>query len=100
VEFAFQTIGTWEIATLGRFGLPHGFDRISGFGGPDAPRAPLVGVVTARDDGERFDVTVADADGLVCVRLEGYRSVELPGGLSEDELAIFRAAASSEQPAS
>ena len=50
-------------------------------------------VVTARDGGERFDAMVVDAEGVVCVKLEGYRSVELPGALAPTELKVFQAAA-------
>jgi hypothetical protein len=93
IELCFQTIGIWELAALGRFALPHSFERVTAFGGPEARRAPLVAVVTAREDGERFDAMVVDAEGIVCVKLEGYRSVELPGAIAPTELRIFRAAA-------
>lgn len=94
IELCFQTIGIWELATKGRFALPRSFERVTAFGGPVAPRAPLVAVVTARDGGERFDAMVVDAEGIVCVKLEGYRSVELPGAIAPAELRIFQAATS------
>jgi len=68
------------------------------FGGPEARPGPLVASVTARDGGERFDATVIDATGNVCVVLEGYRSVELPGAVGPDELAIFFRAAGGDAP--
>ncbi|HYU57632.1 MAG TPA: type I polyketide synthase, partial [Actinomycetota bacterium] len=92
IELCFQTIGIWELATRGRFALPRSFERVTAFGGPEARRVPLVAVVTARDGGERFDAMVADAEGNVCVKLEGYRSVELPGAIAPTELRIFQAA--------
>ena len=42
---------------------------------------PLWAVVTARDDG-RADVV--DEDGRARVRLEGYSTIQLPGGLDAD----------------
>ena len=92
IELCFQTIGTWELSAKGRFAIPHSLDRVVVFGGSEARPGPLVASVTARDDGERFDATVVDASGNVCVELEGYRSVELPGAVGPDELAIFRTA--------
>jgi acyl transferase domain-containing protein len=93
IELCFQTIGVWELATVGRFALPHSFERVTSFGGAAAWRAPLVAVVTARDGGESFDAIVADADGVVCMQLEGYRSVELPGAIAPAQAQIFQAAA-------
>ena len=94
IELCFQTIGIWELAALGRFALPHSFERVTAFADPEARRPPLVAVVTARDGGEGFDATVIDADGFVCVKLEGYRSVELPGAVTPSDLRIFQPAAS------
>ncbi len=90
IELCFQTIGVWELAELGRFALPRSFERVSAFGGLEARRPPLVAVVTARDGGERFDATVVDAEGTICVKLQGYRSVELPGHVAASDLRIFQ----------
>ena len=91
IELCFQTIGTWELANRGRFAIPHSVERVSVFGGSEARHSPLVASVTARDGGEKFDATVVDAAGTVCVKLEGYRSVELTGAVGPDELTIFHA---------
>ncbi|MGZ6266980.1 MAG: SDR family NAD(P)-dependent oxidoreductase [Candidatus Limnocylindrales bacterium] len=90
IELCFQTIGIWELTTKGRFALPHSFERVTAFGGPKPGRAPLMVAVTARDGGETFDAVVVDAEGIVCVKLEGYRSVELPGAIASTELKIFQ----------
>ncbi|HXJ64641.1 MAG TPA: SDR family oxidoreductase, partial [Actinomycetota bacterium] len=95
IEFCYQTIGSWEIAELGRFGLPRSFERVTLFEHPEGRRTPLVAVVTPRNGGEAFDATVVDADGGVVLRLDGYRSVELPGALDPDQVQIFRGAARS-----
>ena len=50
------------------------------YAGADAPGA-LWAVVTPRADGDGVDAEVVDESGSVRVRLEGYRTVELPGGV-------------------
>ena len=57
------------------------------YAGADEPGA-LWAVVTPRDGGA--DADVVDEDGRVRVRLEGYRTIELPGGLDADALAPLR----------
>jgi hypothetical protein len=49
-------------------------------------------MVSGRDDGDGVDAEVVDSTGRVRVRLEGYRTIELPGGVDEDALAPIRAA--------
>ena len=44
--------------------------------------------MTPRDGGA--DAEVVDAGGRVRVRLEGYRTIELPGGMDGDALAPLR----------
>ena len=87
IELCFQTLGVWEIGTTGRMWLPSHVDRVLRYAGADEPGA-LWAVVTPRDGGA--DADVVDADGRVRVRLEGYRTVELPGGLDDDALAPLR----------
>ena len=41
---------------------------------------------------EAVDAEVVDSTGRVRVRLEGYRTIELPGGVDEDALAPIREA--------
>ena len=54
--------------------------------------AALWAVVSPRDDGDGVDAEVVDERGRVRVRLEGYRTIELPGGVDADALAPIRAA--------
>jgi hypothetical protein len=94
IELCFQTMGIWELTTKGRFALPRSFERATEFGGPEAWRSPLVAAVTANDGGESFDAMVVDAEGIVCMKLEGYRSTELPSAIDPSQLRIFQEAIS------
>ena len=87
IELCFQTVGVWELGQTGRMGLPTHVDRVLRYAGASDP-GPLWAVVTPRDGGA--DAEVVDADGRVRVRLEGYRTIELPGGLDADALAPIR----------
>ena len=91
IELCFQTAGVWEIGTEGRMALPTGLVRVTRYAGADDP-GRLFAVVTPRPDGAGTDADVVDEDGRVRVRLEGYRTIELPGALDPDALAPIRAA--------
>jgi NAD(P)-dependent dehydrogenase (short-subunit alcohol dehydrogenase family) len=90
VELCFQTAGVLELGTEGRMGLPTHVDRVSIFPGW-SERGPFYAVV--RPNGvDAIDAEVVDEEGRVRVRLEGYRTVALPGELDSDALAPIRAA--------
>ena len=91
IELCFQTAGVWELGTAGRLALPTSVRRVVRYAGADAPGA-LWAVVSARDDDEGIDAEVVDEAGSVRVRLEGYRTTELPGGVDADALAPIRTA--------
>jgi len=91
IELCFQTAGVWELGTAGRMALPTHVDRVVRFAGADAP-GPLWAVVSPREGGDGVDAEVVDEAGRVRVRLEGYRTIELPGGIDADVLAPIRAA--------
>jgi NAD(P)-dependent dehydrogenase (short-subunit alcohol dehydrogenase family) len=95
IELCFQTAGVWELGTAGRMALPTHVERVVRYAGADAPGA-LWAVVSRRGDGDGIDAEVVDEDGNVRVRLEGYRTIELPGGVDADALAPIRAAMSGE----
>jgi hypothetical protein len=71
-------------------GLPTHVDRVVRFEGADDGGA-LFAVVHPRD-GDVVDADVVGEKGRVRVRLEGYRSTALPGGLDPEALAPIRAA--------
>lgn len=90
IELCFQTAGVGELGKLGRMGLPTHVDRVVRFKGTDE-RGPLFAVVHPRD-GEGVDAEVVDESGKVRVRLEGYMTTALPGGLDPEALDPIRAA--------
>jgi Polyketide synthase dehydratase len=91
IELCFQTAGVWELGTAGRMALPTHVDRVTRFAGADEP-GRLWAVVTPREGGDGTDAEVIDETGRVRVRLEGYRTIELPGGLDAEALAPIRSA--------
>ncbi len=93
IELCFQTAGVWELGTSGRMALPTHVDRALLFDGDGVQSGPRWAVVTPRGDGVS-DADVVDGDGRVVLRLEGYRTIELPGGPDADDLAPIREAMS------
>jgi len=91
IELCFQTAGVWELGTAGRMALPTHVERVVRFAGADAP-GRLWAVVRPREDDRGVDAEVVDEAGCVRVRLEGYRTIELPGGLDAEALAPIRTA--------
>ena len=71
--------------------LPTHVDRITRFADADAPGS-LVALVSPREDGSAIDARVVDQAGHVRVRLEGYRTIELPGSLDSEALEPIRSA--------
>ncbi len=95
IELCFQTAGVWELGTVGRMALPTGVERVTRYAYDGTPER-LVAVVTPRGDGTGIDADVVDEAGNVRLRLEGYRTIELPGDLDDDVLRPIRAAMESE----
>ena len=89
IELCFQTAGVWELGTIGRMGLPTHVDRVIRFA-PSKKAGRLWAVVTPREGA--IDADVVDDTGHVRVRLEGYRTTELPGELEAAALAPIRSA--------
>jgi NADP-dependent 3-hydroxy acid dehydrogenase YdfG len=91
IELCFQTAGVWEIGSEGRLALPTGIARVTRYAGAEEP-GRLWALVTPRADGSAVDADVVDEQGRVRVRLEGYRTIELPASLDPDALAAIRTA--------
>jgi hypothetical protein len=92
-ELCFQVAGLWEAGREGRLALPAHVDRLS-VGGPTATGGGDALVAIARPmpgATGAFDCQVLDPQGRVLLRLEGYRTVPMPGPLAEDVRAPFRA---------
>ncbi len=87
VEACFQTAGLHELATAGTLGLPLAVSRIRTLATPPAEGCHIL--VRPRPDGG-YDADVVDDAGNVCVQLERYRTVALPGGPDADALAALR----------
>ncbi|MCB0999515.1 MAG: SDR family NAD(P)-dependent oxidoreductase [Acidimicrobiales bacterium] len=79
VELCFQTAGLWQAGLEDRLALPMAVQHARFVAGraPD-PAGVMHAIATERAPGE-FDCVVVDADGEVIVRLEGYRTIPLPG---------------------
>ena len=93
IELCFQTAGVWELGHEGRMGLPTHVDRITRFDGAD-DGGTLFAVVSPRDDGRRSTPRWSTSRATVRVLLEGYRTIELPGGLDAEALEPIRSAMS------
>ncbi len=91
IELCFQTAGIWEIGTTGRMALPMHIDRVTRFTG-GKKQGRLWAVVTPRENGVGVDADVVDQTGRVRMRLEGYRTSEVPGALEPTAVAPIRSA--------
>jgi Polyketide synthase dehydratase len=91
IELCFQTAGMWELGTAGRMGLPTRVRRVVRFAGADGP-GRLWAIVSPGEGGEGADAEVVDEAGRVRVRLEGYQTIELPGGVDAAALGPIRSA--------
>jgi hypothetical protein len=69
--------------------LPTHVDRVVRYKASKKP-GPLWAIVTQRDGA--VDAEVVDKSGHVRVRLEGYRTIELPGEIGAEFLAPIRSA--------
>jgi NAD(P)-dependent dehydrogenase (short-subunit alcohol dehydrogenase family) len=78
IELCFQTAGLWEMATLGRMGLPQYVRQVIFLRTPDLAVGGLYAVVTSNPDQGSFDADVLDSAGNRYVQLLGYRTVALP----------------------
>jgi hypothetical protein len=90
IELGFQAAGLWEAGRQGRMALPTHLDRVVVLDpAGESADGPLV--VAARQSDNGFDATVTGPTGTVAVRLEGYRTIELPQPLPDDVTAPLRA---------
>ena len=92
-ELCFQVAGLWEAGREGRLALPAHVDRLSVWGEVATGASDSLVAIARPMPGSTgtFDCQVLDPDGRVRLRLDGYRTVPLPGPLTEDVRAPFRA---------
>ncbi len=84
VELCFQVAGLWEAGTEGRLALPAHVDRLELLGHPKDETATPVAFAVPSEEPGRFDCQVHEGSGAVLLRLSGYRTVAMPGGLPDD----------------
>jgi len=89
-ELCFQTVGLWDIGQAGRLALPGHADLIRTVHKPRGD-GDLFALVHPASDGS-FDCRVVDSAGDVLVRIDGYRTVPLPGTVADDLQRPIRAA--------
>ncbi|MGB5814668.1 MAG: SDR family NAD(P)-dependent oxidoreductase, partial [Thermoanaerobaculia bacterium] len=91
VELCLQTAGLAEMGATGKMGLPLHIDRLRLVRRPKAGQGRLRAVVEPSSEVGGFDAYVIDEAGEVYVIVHGYRTVELPGAVAEDQLELLRA---------
>jgi hypothetical protein len=91
-ELCFQVAGLWEAGHEGRLALPAHVDRLRLLTEQEAEQPEGAVAVAHPVAGEPgvFDCEVREPSGRVVLRLEGYRTVPLPGGLSDEVQAPLR----------
>jgi NAD(P)-dependent dehydrogenase (short-subunit alcohol dehydrogenase family) len=95
IELCFQTAGVWEMGVEGRMGLPLHIDRVSVLGrDPEQAAGRLYAVVTPNPSDGSFDAEVVDAKGNRYLRLNGYRTVAVPGAVDAGRLKALHEAMS------
>jgi len=91
IELAFQTAGLWQLGVGGSLGLPRRVECIT-VAAPLAETQAVAAVVEPRRGSPGFDARLVDAAGRVLLKLSGYHTVELPGGVDREDLAPLTAA--------
>lgn len=94
MELCFQTAGIWEMGIESRMGLPQHIDRVSLLS-ETPPGARVYAVVLPKAE-RGFDAEIIDEQGNCYLRLEGYRTVAVPGALDADRVKALHDAMSLE----
>ena len=91
-ELCFQVAGLWEAGHEGRLALPAHVDRLQVLDEATVRQGVADAVATARPAGDPgvFDCEVVGPEGQLVLRLQGYRTVPLPGDLPDDVRAPLR----------
>ncbi len=82
VELCLQTAGVWQIDKQHRLALPLAVGSVTAYRQEKEVNGRLYALVEAVDDGAEFKAQVVNEVGQVYVRLDGYRTVTLPGEVS------------------
>ena len=92
IELCFQTAGVWELGTAGRMALPTHVDARRALRRSRRSGCALGRGHASVPTGTAWTPRSSTTSGSVRVRMEGYRTIELPGGVDADALAPIRAA--------
>ena len=90
VELCFQTAGLWQAGREDRLALPMQVGSARVVSEPSTSAGGLQARATETEPGV-FDCIVTDAEGVVVVRLDGYRTVPLPAPIPDDVAADLHA---------
>jgi acyl transferase domain-containing protein/NAD(P)-dependent dehydrogenase (short-subunit alcohol dehydrogenase family)/acyl carrier protein len=96
IELCFQTAGIWELGTYGRMGLPQQVRQICLYASADLTDDRLYAVVTPNSVDGSYHAEVLDTKGNCYLRLRGYQTVALPGGVDSETLKTLQAVMSRE----
>jgi hypothetical protein len=88
IELCFQVAGLHEVIASGQLALPMRVDNLRLLDRP-FERDGLIAVADQTEDG--YHCAVIDPDGHVILRLDGYRTVQLPQAIAPDVLGPFLA---------
>ena len=87
IELCFQTAGLWEMAAQNRMGLPWQVQDVSWSGTPDlTDHHAFYALVTPHPAEGTFDAEVVDGEGTRYLRLDGYRTSQVPSGVDTEPL--------------
>ncbi|HLN76302.1 MAG TPA: SDR family NAD(P)-dependent oxidoreductase, partial [Nocardioidaceae bacterium] len=91
-ELCFQVAGLWEAGHEGRLALPAHVDRLSVLGEVATGETEGVVAVARPVPGQQgvFDCRLLDPAGRVLLKLDGYRTVPMPGPMADEVRAPLR----------
>jgi hypothetical protein len=87
IELCFQVAGLWEAGHEGRLALPAHVDSLQVLADPATTGGAVVAVARPSPSHTAsgcFDCEVLDPAGQVLLRMRGYRTVPVPGGLADE----------------
>ncbi|MGA2369123.1 MAG: SDR family NAD(P)-dependent oxidoreductase [Candidatus Korobacteraceae bacterium] len=87
IELCFQTAGLWEMAAQNRMGLPWQVQDVSWSGTPDlTDHHAFYALVTPHPAEGTFDAEVVDGEGNRYLKLDGYRTSQVPSSVDTEPL--------------
>jgi acyl transferase domain-containing protein/acyl carrier protein len=95
IELCFQTAGLWEMAAQSRMGLPWQVQEVLWLRAPDlTDHRAFYALVRPHPAGGTFDAEVVDAEGNRYLRLDGYRTAQVPSSVDTEPLQALQDAMS------